>query len=583
MNLFPFSFVVASALVHLLLLWFSWTATTTSSSSSSSSRITAISLGASATADASFASRIDARHTQPLVALAAAARGSRPPRDRAELLTRCLPLLLAPATTDAPPPPPPQKRGDASSSKRSPHPPFFNPATARHDQRCHYVGEPVPPSGPARFAIFTFVQHESQCMEGYGDGAEVLGYGLQKFTPAETSVARFAMLWGGEFSLATLEDSPCVARLVRAGWIPCVAPPIEPPHVMEAGKAEFRQQFIKFALFNMLEFEQVVYMDADVAVFGDISPIFGHVLNATFPLAASLDTNNEINCGLMMLRTGKDIFRDAYDAAMGDTVKFNHRMSEQGFLRAYTRLKGRGWVKLSKGIGANLWRYQHNRKWWNQVEASPEGLRAIHYTTFKPWNCRAAAGCNASRDTKGTGPLIEKWWALRREFETVARAADAARAAAASQSAFASPPPRAPLPLRDGPLVNSPERAFELSTREQRWDVVVERLDALCTVAPPESTCGVAVKAALVAKSQRNDEAYRGLPRHVDAHAMQQYLYELGRACPRPCLGLGEAGNRAAITWAQLKRAEAAGCGELIKTYGLEKAAKTKKKKKKII
>ena len=472
-----------------------------------------------------------------------------PPADRAELLSRCVPLLMAPAI----PPPPPRAKYE-SPVRSAP----YDSATELHDQRCHYAGEPLAGS---RFAIFTYVQHEHQCVgDGYGEGAEVLGYSLQKFMRLRPNVPRFAMLWGGEFALDRLDESACVARLKRAGWTPCVAPPIEPPHMMEAGKVEFRQQFIKFALFNMVEFESVLYIDADVTAFGDISPVFDIALNATAIVGASLDTSDDLNCGMMLLKTGRDLFTAAYDAAMGDTVHFNHRMSEQGFLRAYTApgAYGHSWVPFPSNIGANLWRYQHDREWWTRVERRLGGMRAVHFTTFKPWNCRAAKGCNATRDADGTGPLVEQWWALHAEFE--------AQQAAAAASQLAGVP--APPPLRDGAL--SLAHPFELATAEQPWRLVFERLDAVCALAPHDSACSREVNAALAdAARSGGDPRYSGVGRHPDAAAMQQYLYELGRACPRPCRGVGERDGET-ITRKQIVRAEDAGCVELVRHYGLQ-------------
>ena len=482
-----------------------------------------------------------------------------PPADRAELLSRCVPLLMAPAI-----PPPPPRAKYASPVRSAP----FDAATAQHDQRCHYAGEP---RAGSRFAIFTYVQHEHQCVgDGYGEGAEVLGYSLQKFMRLRPNVPRFAMLWGGEFALDRLDESACVARLRRAGWTPCVAPPIEPPHVMEAGKVEFRQQFIKFALFNMVEFESVLYIDADVTAFGDISPVFDIALNATAMMGASLDTSDDLNCGMMLLKTGRDVFTAAYDAAMGDTVPFNHRMSEQGFLRAYTApgAHGHSWVRFPPSIGANLWRYQHDRDWWTRVERRLGGMRAVHFTTFKPWNCRAAKGCNATLDADGTGPLVERWWALHAEFE--AQQQQQAAAAAAAAAATAPPPP----PLRDGPL--SLAHPFELATAEQPWRLVFERLDAVCALAPRDSACGRDVSGALAdAARSGGDPRYSGVGRHPDAAAMQQYLYEVGRACPRPCRGVGERDGET-MTRKQIARAEGAGCAELVRHYGLQRSESSK-------
>eukprot|EP00419_Tripos_fusus_P030088 CAMPEP_0172699506 /NCGR_PEP_ID=MMETSP1074-20121228/30225_1 /TAXON_ID=2916 /ORGANISM="Ceratium fusus, Strain PA161109" /LENGTH=850 /DNA_ID=CAMNT_0013520721 /DNA_START=72 /DNA_END=2624 /DNA_ORIENTATION=- len=261
------------------------------------------------------------------------------------------------------------------------------------DIRCNYGAEQssTPYRKPgSKHAVFTILHKPIHCKadilarnpEHYGAGLAMLGHSLKQMLPAP--VQRFVMLQEGDENL----DSACSELLRAAGWRTCTAPRIDTPHREEAF-GRFKANFQKLALFNMLEFEKVLYVDVDLLPLQGFPTIFHDAvtpLNASWPLAGARDWSegkwsNGFNGGVLVLRPSYKLFAHIMETISRDTVKYRVDMAEQGFLSSYFH---EHWVEIPSEYNANLAIFGQDRQRW---DAMWPRMKAIHYTMEKPWSC----------------------------------------------------------------------------------------------------------------------------------------------------------------------------------------------------
>ncbi len=78
----------------------------------------------------------------------------------------------------------------------------------------------------------------------------------------------------------TLLVTPAVSAasrkvLAEDGWTLFTVPSVENPHVGAANfRAVFRDTFTKLLIWNLTQFEKVIFLDADVVVTGNLDPLF---------------------------------------------------------------------------------------------------------------------------------------------------------------------------------------------------------------------------------------------------------------------------------------------------------------------
>lgn len=182
--------------------------------------------------------------------------------------------------------------------------------------------------------------------------------------------------------------SPMVLEQARAaGWRLRWVEPITPPHPSDFA----RDQFVKLHLWAMVEFFEIVYMDLDAAFVG---PLQGAFTSTTgFPAGCKLWAARDVragkwqegfNMGVAGIRPNASEFDHLHQLMAKDQVKYEHTMSEQGFLNAvYTSQNGK-WCELEFEKNANLAVYSQQRAFW---DAAAPRIQVVHYTMNKPWEC----------------------------------------------------------------------------------------------------------------------------------------------------------------------------------------------------
>jgi alpha-N-acetylglucosamine transferase len=154
--------------------------------------------------------------------------------------------------------------------------------------------------------------------------------------------------------------------------------------------ARFRDQFTKLILWNMTEYKSVVYFDSDTFVINNIVSLLEVYkrINNTYKIAVTKDIRggkwmNTFNMGVFSIKPNRSEFNRLIQLKSDKNLKFETKMSEQGFLNVVYKNK---WFDFGFENNANLAVYSQKRKFWDENESK---INVIHYTMNKPWDCSA--------------------------------------------------------------------------------------------------------------------------------------------------------------------------------------------------
>jgi alpha-N-acetylglucosamine transferase len=206
--------------------------------------------------------------------------------------------------------------------------------------------------------------------EDYLRGMLALGESIKENTSGDYVLITL-ILEEKQISQSTLDS------LSRLGWEICAVPRIPPPKE-ESVYPRFRDQFTKFSLWAWVEFERVVYLDADCLVVGDISSLF--TMKEPFGAArdyASGQFRDGFNMGVFTVRP------DIWEFSRLMDIKnwfFDYQldMAEQGLLQALYK----PWDEIDMQYNANLAIYLQDKALW---ESRRNSIKVIHYTMEKPF------------------------------------------------------------------------------------------------------------------------------------------------------------------------------------------------------
>ena len=216
---------------------------------------------------------------------------------------------------------------------------------------------------------------------GFLLGARVLGQSLR-----ETDTTRDLI------ALCTQEVSAVSKELLKAdGWTVRTVQNIQNPYkgLSKVG-SYFSGAFSKLHLWNMTDYDRIVYLDSDMLVVSNIDHLFNC---GTF--CAAYRRMDLFNAGVMMLIPSTEIFQE-----MLSMLPYTHSYDngDQGFLNVYFKdllyasmfnwsdnkqRKEKGHLRLPAGLNADISWYYLDGKW----KIPEERLRVIHFTflSVKPW------------------------------------------------------------------------------------------------------------------------------------------------------------------------------------------------------
>ena len=243
----------------------------------------------------------------------------------------------------------------------------------------------------SRRAVVSSFTHRKCGDRTYAQALRVLGYSLRLHL-ADADVVRLVMVDGFEFGETALDDDVCLRALHSMGWIPCVAHPIRPNEAPTGDR--YRGRFMKLALFNMLVFERVLYIDADVLVRQSFDAVFDAApLSASAPLAAVRqwrdgEWSDTFDDGLLLIRPNASLFTDMYQTLMRVTdttrlVQYDAETSFQGFLAAYLKARTLEWSEFPWTVAASVEMFAQAPALWRAKESE---IRAVHFAgPLKPF------------------------------------------------------------------------------------------------------------------------------------------------------------------------------------------------------
>ena len=150
-------------------------------------------------------------------------------------------------------------------------------------------------------------------------------------------------------------------------------------------------EMTKLNIWNLTQFEKVVYIDADCMVMGDLDSLFDR--DCSFAACPDVFPPDKFNAGVMVLRPNADVFEDM---KLKLASLPSHDGGDTGFLNSYFP----DWyagpdssTRLPFGYNAqrilHWFTYKKRPGYWESIKP----LMVIHYSSSpKPWNCKLGAG-----------------------------------------------------------------------------------------------------------------------------------------------------------------------------------------------
>ena len=207
------------------------------------------------------------------------------------------------------------------------------------------------------------------------DGAILLGYTLKKYHP-------YYPIYMMYFENALSNRTLCSLRQVS--WILQPVKNIPPP--LKGTWSHFINQFTKLTLWNMTDFDSIIYLDVDTLVFGDISHLYELVVDPSrtrFEFAAVADNWHgqfafHFNAGVLILHPSTAVFNELI-RTMSLEGNYDPTMAEQAFLNAFFQLR---YLQLPMIYNVNLAMYSVYPDLWKRLQPD---FKIVHFTLVKPF------------------------------------------------------------------------------------------------------------------------------------------------------------------------------------------------------
>lgn len=191
-----------------------------------------------------------------------------------------------------------------------------------------------------------------------------------------------------------------------------------------AFEPRFKKLFTKLRIFDLDEFESVLYLDCDTMIVSDVRPIFDFLptmkfLNLSVAMSYNkliLDSANDkfkktplYQAGVILLRPQKNfVKRMVFDA---DTMNYNVYWSEQGFLSSYFD-KNVYILPYIYNVLPSTLITESGRQYWQYVS---DRAVIVHYTVTKQWDVTGGAGSGFVCWLKNFYELCDLWHATKNQ------------------------------------------------------------------------------------------------------------------------------------------------------------------------
>ncbi|KAL6844267.1 hypothetical protein ACP4OV_025940 [Aristida adscensionis] len=215
---------------------------------------------------------------------------------------------------------------------------------------------------------------------------------------------------GSRRELVALVDAQGVggeqrAALAAAGWQVRAAPRIRNPRAVSGAYNEWN--YSKFRLWQLTEYERVVFLDADLLVLRNMDWLFDEEAPE---LSAAGNSAGRFNSGVMVLEPCNCTF-ELLMAGIDDIESYNG--GDQGYLNEVFTW----WHRLPRR--SNLLKHawdEESRAAQARLLLGEEGeVDAVHYLGVKPWLCFRDYDCNWNLPTLrqfASDEAHARWWAV---------------------------------------------------------------------------------------------------------------------------------------------------------------------------
>lgn len=223
---------------------------------------------------------------------------------------------------------------------------------------------------------------------------------------------------GSTRDLVLLHDhtvsKPALRTLAAAGWIPRKIKRIRNPRAARGTYNEYN--YSKFRLWQLSEYERVVFVDADILVLRNLDVLF------RFPQLTAVGNDGSLfNSGIMVIEPSQCTF----DALIRNrrTIR-SYNGGDQGFLNEVFVW----WHRLPRRVNylKNFWANTTGERALKErlFRAEPAEVWSIHYLGMKPWTCYRDYDCNWNlRDqwVYASDEAHARWWQVYDEMGEVMR------------------------------------------------------------------------------------------------------------------------------------------------------------------
>jgi alpha-N-acetylglucosamine transferase len=202
--------------------------------------------------------------------------------------------------------------------------------------------------------------------------------------------------------ITALEDARCKIRFVE---------PIGNPHLKTAKEFNF---YTKLRIFELVEFEKVIYLDADLIICADIGPLFFRP-NMSAVIAGGLSAGNDwtdLNAGLMVIQPSLELF-DRINAAVDHLPSKDG--SDQGFLQSfYPDWPHTPHLHLDHAYNVpapclDIYCKQFGYEFSYNEQVLTTDIAVLHYWgPAKPW--QVSPNADMPREMPKLRQAIELWW-----------------------------------------------------------------------------------------------------------------------------------------------------------------------------
>ncbi|CAF2799444.1 unnamed protein product [Rotaria sp. Silwood2] len=211
--------------------------------------------------------------------------------------------------------------------------------------------------------------------DNYLLGALILGYTIRKYHPNHPMYMLYFQ------DRLYNETTLCALRIM--GWQLMNVKRI--PSVPGTNK-KYVDQFTKLILWNMTQFDSIIYLDCDTVVLNDLSHLHELVMEpwrTGFEFAAATDNwfgtyIYKFNAGVLVLHPSQLVFNELIRTY---TIPGNYRtvMAEQEFLNQFFRLR---YLQLPTVYNMNMAVYSSKQYLWETLKPD---FKVVHFTIRKPF------------------------------------------------------------------------------------------------------------------------------------------------------------------------------------------------------